>query len=101
MNCPSKAITHKSRIVNGRQFYKFNENLCYEMWVKSGTDCGTCIQSCPFTQGVDLEKARKMKDHPELMDEIMKEHFEKHGRRRYTKNELDIVKCGDIIEKRN
>lgn len=95
MNCPSKAISHKPRMVNGRQFYKFDDDLCYQMWTNCGTDCGTCIQSCPFTQGVDLEKARKMKDHPELMDEIMNEHFEKHGRREYTKQDLDIVKCGD------
>jgi len=30
-NCPSKAITHKPRIVNGRHFYKFDENQCYKM----------------------------------------------------------------------
>ncbi|MBU1019732.1 MAG: hypothetical protein KJ847_00840 [Firmicutes bacterium] len=95
MNCPSKAISHKPRMVNGRQFYKFDDNLCYEMWVNSGTDCGTCIQSCPFTQGVDLDKARQMKNNPKMMEEIMKEHFEKHGRRRYIKQDLNIVKIGE------
>jgi len=94
MNCPSKAITHKERIVNGRKFYKFNDNLCFDMWTKSGTDCGICIQSCPFTQGVNIEKARKMKDNPSLMDEIMSEHFDKYDRRNYNNEELDIVTLG-------
>jgi ferredoxin len=94
-NCPSKAITHKPRIVNGRQFYKFDENRCFDMWVKSGTDCGTCIQSCPFTQGVDFSKLERIKEDPKVIDELMKEHYEKFGRRKYTKNDLDIVKIGD------
>lgn len=92
MNCPSKAITHLQRNVNGRIFYKFDDNKCYEVWTKMGTDCGTCIQACPLTQGVDLKKLEKMKDDPKLMDEIMEEHTEKHGRRNYTKNDLPIVK---------
>lgn len=95
MNCPSKSITHKQRKVNGRTFYKFDDNKCYEVWTKMGTDCGTCIQACPLSQGVDLSKLEKMKDNPEIMDEIMEEHYEKHGRRNYTKEDLDIVKLED------
>jgi len=94
MNCPSNAITHKPRIVNNRRFYKFNDNHCFDMWTKSGTDCGICIQSCPFTQGVDMNKAKKMKDNPKLMDEIMAEHFQKYDRRKYNQEELDIVSFG-------
>jgi len=92
MNCPSKAITHKQRDVNGRIFYKFDDNKCYEVWTKMGTDCGTCIQACPLTQGVDLKKLEKMKDNPELMDEMIEEHYQKHGRRNYNNKDLDIVK---------
>lgn len=92
MNCPTKAITHLQREVNGRIFYKFDDNKCYEGWTKMGTDCGTCIQACPLTQGVDLSKLDKMKDNPELMEEIMEEHYEKYGRRNYTPHDLDIVK---------
>lgn len=91
-NCPSKAITHRTRMVNGRQFYKFDENKCFDMWVKSGTDCGTCISACPFTQGVDLIKLSKIKERPEIIDELMEEHYAKHGRRVFTKKDLDIVK---------
>ena len=95
INCPSHSITHLTRMVNGRQFYKFNENSCFDLWAKAGTDCGVCIQSCPFTQGVDLEKVKKMKNNPEIMDELVKEHLDKHGRRKYIKNELDIIKRED------
>jgi len=95
MNCPSRSITHKQREVNGRIFYKFNDVTCYEQWTKMGTDCGACIQACPLTQGVDLKKLEKMKDNPKLMDEIMEEHFEKYGRRKYIKNDLPIVSLED------
>lgn len=95
MNCPSKSITHKTREVDGRIFYKFDDVSCFEQWTKMGTDCGTCIQACPFSQGVDLDKVEKMKEHPELMDEIMEEHFEKHGRRVYIKDDLPIVSLKD------
>jgi len=91
-NCPSKAISHKPRMVNGRQFYKFDDNRCYDMWLKTGTDCGTCISSCPFTQGVDLSKLEKIKEKPEIIDEMMAEHYQKFGRRVFTKEDLDIVK---------
>lgn len=94
INCPSHSITHLPRIVNGRTFYKFDDNSCFELWTKTGTDCGVCIQSCPFTQGIDLEKVKKMKDNPELMAELVQEHLDKHTRRKYTKNDLDIVKIG-------
>lgn len=92
INCPSSAITHRAREVNGRQFYHFDDALCFNMWNHSGTDCGICIQSCPFTQGVDQSLVDKMKDNPEVMDEIVKNHLEKHGRRKFTKTELDLLK---------
>lgn len=95
INCPSHSISHLPRMVNGRQFYKFEDTSCFELWTKTGTDCGVCIQSCPFTQGIDLEKVKRMKDNPKLMEELVKEHLEIHGRRKYTKNDLKIVKIGD------
>jgi len=91
-NCPSGAIKHHPRVVNGRQFYKFDENKCFDMWIKSGTDCGTCISTCPFTQGIDLSKIDKIKDNPLIIDDIIKDFTSKHGRRVYQKEELDIVK---------
>jgi ferredoxin len=91
MNCPSGAISHKERPVNGRLFYQFDENKCYDMWTKSGTDCGTCIQSCPFTQGIDPDLVEKMKDNPDVIDDIIQAHLDQYGRRAYTKKTLSIV----------
>ena len=97
-NCPSGAITHLPRIVNGRQFYKFDENKCFDMWIKSGTDCGTCISTCPFTQGLDLSKLQESKNNPKLIKEMVAEFTAKFGRRVYTKDDLDIVKLEETHE---
>jgi ferredoxin len=98
MNCPSQAIKHGKRDVNGRPFYKFDDNKCYEVWTKMGTDCGTCIQACPFSQGVRKELADNMKGNTEVMDQIMKEHFDTYGRRNYIKKDLKIVRIGEEDE---
>lgn len=98
-NCPSKAITHLPRPVNGRNFYKFHDNRCFDMWIKSGTDCGTCISTCPFTQGIDLEKLEMIKEDPSIIDEIIDEFISKHGRRVYIKGDLDIVRLENQNDK--
>ena len=98
INCPSHSITHKTREVNGRTFYKFDDQTCYGMWLKGGTDCGTCMQSCPFSQGMDLEKVDQMKGNPVLMQELFDEHMDKYGRRNYLKGKLPIV---DLKEGKN
>ena len=95
INCPSHAIHHLPRMVNGRQFYKFDDDKCFNLWTNAGTDCGICIQSCPFTQGIDIDIIKKMKNNPELMEKIVKDHIKKYGRRKYIKNDLDIIKCED------
>ncbi len=95
INCPSHSITHLPRMVNGRQFYKFDENSCFELWTKTGTDCGVCVQSCPFTQGLNLVKVKKMVNDPELIEELVQSHLKIHGRRNYSKSDLDIVKLGE------
>ncbi len=95
MNCPSRSITPHKRIVNGRTFYKFNDQTCFKLWKNTGTDCGTCIQSCPFTQGIDQTTIEAMQEDPSLIDGVLQDHLKKHGRRRYIKQPLDIVKLKD------
>ena len=92
MNCPSKSITAKQRIVNGRTFYKFDDQTCFKLWKNTGTDCGTCIQSCPFTQGIDKQTIQMMQNDPSTIDEVIQKHLEIHGRRKYTKCELELVR---------
>ena len=92
INCPSNAITSKPRVVNGDTYYKFNEHSCYDIWTKTGTDCGICIQSCPFTQGIDIEVINKLKDNPDLIDEFIGDYLRKHGRRQSIKMESKIIR---------
>lgn len=91
MNCPSKSIKHQTREVNGRMFYKFDDQTCFNLWKNTGTDCGICIQSCPFTQGIDPSLIDVAKNNPQKIDAIIKTHLEKNGRRASEKKPLDIV----------
>ena len=92
MNCPSRSITHRTRLVNGYQFYKFNDQTCFRLWKNTGTDCGTCIQSCPFTQGIDQKTQTWMKNDNEKIDQVIKKHLEMNTRRKYSKEPLPIIR---------
>ncbi len=95
-NCPTHAIKHQPRIVNNRPFYKFDDNACFSMWLKIGTDCGICISSCPFSQGIDLDSINHIKDNHGVISEILDKHYQKHGRRAYNKEKSKIL--GDNYE---
>jgi len=49
-NCPSKAISFERRTLtdNGLR-WKIDSESCYNYWCIVGTDCGKCIQVCPFS----------------------------------------------------
>ena len=48
-NCPSQAISHDTRkVVDQALHWKINSEKCFTYWTKIGTDCGRCIQVCPF-----------------------------------------------------
>ena len=58
-NCEAEAISLKNRpdrIVRcssnnpGVKKWYVDTNACYDVWVKYGTDCGNCIQVCPFSR---------------------------------------------------
>ncbi len=91
-NCPADAISYDSpKLINGHYAWEHDEAKCMLMWTKFGTDCGICMSSCPFSQGIDIEKINNMKDNPEIMKEIIKADFEKHGDRAYIKEKLPIA----------
>lgn len=93
-NCPSKAISQEDNptIENGELYWKHKSTKCMEMWSKVGTDCGICMSSCPFSQGVDKVLVEQMKGNPEIMEKILQEHTEKYGKRNYIEQELPLVK---------
>lgn len=49
------------------------------------------MSSCPFSQGVAPELVANMKDNPEVMQTILKQHKDKYGTRNYIKEELAIA----------
>jgi ferredoxin len=50
-NCPSRSIISGEKPVSrGFRHWSIDMEGCYTFWKKSGTDCGVCISSCPFTK---------------------------------------------------
>ncbi len=50
-NCPSGAISRGDRkIVRGVERYPFKAEACFKIWNETGTDCGVCIASCPYSK---------------------------------------------------
>jgi reductive dehalogenase len=50
-NCPSKSIpTGDKTALRGTEYYKIDEISCYRMWRAYGTDCGICVNSCPYSR---------------------------------------------------
>lgn len=98
-NCPAKAINNEKEpeIIDGVAVWKHKETKCMEMWAKVGTDCGICMSSCPFSQGVNPELMENMKGNKEVMKKIIKLDEERNGKRAYIKEELDIVKLKETI----
>jgi len=85
--CPGKAIPiGEPKEIDGVKRWQIKQEDCYKMWRSLGTDCGICISSCPFSQGISLEAIDKIKDSTEEIDKILKEHDKKYGIRPYIKD---------------
>jgi ferredoxin len=49
--CPSGAISFKEKkVVRGVEKWAINAQACFKVWNETGTDCGICIASCPWTK---------------------------------------------------
>lgn len=92
INCPNQAIKHKRRIVYDRVFYHFDEQSCFKIFKTAGTDCGVCIQSCPFSYHIDEKTIQWMENDSEKIDQTIKKHIAKNGRRPCIKQPLDILR---------
>ncbi len=91
-NCPKKAISQDYSLNNnGKKYWKHNTETCMEMWSATGHSCGICMSSCPFTQGIDPILIDKMKGNKKVMEEILKIHKDKYGKRNYNKNPLEFM----------
>ena len=50
-SCPSAAIPHgEKKIVRGIEKWAINPEACFKVWKETGTDCGVCVASCPWTR---------------------------------------------------
>ncbi|HKK10578.1 MAG TPA: 4Fe-4S dicluster domain-containing protein [Bacteroidales bacterium] len=48
--CPSNAIQHEEPgVVDGIKRWKINQEACFTVWTKFGTDCGRCMAVCPYS----------------------------------------------------
>jgi ferredoxin len=57
-NCPSGAISHGDKnVIRGTERYPFKAEACFKIWNETGTDCGVCIASCPFSKPPSLHHA--------------------------------------------
>lgn len=91
--CPGKAIPKDDmKFIDGKLRWQIEQEKCYGMWRRLGTDCGVCLSTCPFTQGISIEKIDKMKDSKEYMERILKEYEKEHGIRPYIREPLDLLK---------
>ncbi|NJO92137.1 MAG: reductive dehalogenase [Chloroflexia bacterium] len=49
-NCPSRAISHEKMGENDEVVrWTINHEACFTYWTIVGTDCGKCVQICPYS----------------------------------------------------
>jgi len=49
-SCPSKAISFDDmEEIDGVKRWKINQEACFTLWCKLGTDCGRCVSVCPYS----------------------------------------------------
>ena len=50
-SCPGGAIPRGGKkTVRGVEKWMINPEACYRVWNETGTDCGVCVASCPWTK---------------------------------------------------
>lgn len=48
--CPSKAISfNEMQTIGGVERWQINQEDCFTLWCKVGTDCGRCVSVCPYS----------------------------------------------------
>ncbi len=48
--CPSNAISFSGRYdINNVHRWQIDQEACYTLWCKLGTDCGRCMAVCPYS----------------------------------------------------
>ena len=78
IDCPAKAVSFKGpEVFNGLLQWRHNDTKCMEMWMNLETGCGICMDSCPFSQGVDPNLIKEMKGNKDIILKIISINEEK------------------------
>lgn len=87
--CPGKAIPKEDKTeIDGIKRWQIIQENCYSTWRNIGTDCGICISSCPFSQGISEDPINT----DERIQEVLKKHKEKHKVRPYIREAPEWLK---------
>lgn len=73
--CPGRAIPFGCSEADG----KIDQEKCYYFWRKVGTDCGVCLNVCPFSHGLDISEIPNAKEPSEKAKKIMEVYNKKYG----------------------
>jgi len=92
--CPGKAISKEDsvRINDSNELgWGIVQEDCYRVWRRLGTDCGVCLSSCPFSQGLTQEEQELL-----LLDEAgalmaYEKYIKRQPLRVYTREKLQIM----------
>jgi ferredoxin len=50
-SCPSGAIPYgEKKVTRGVEKWRISPEACFTVWNETGTDCGVCVASCPWTK---------------------------------------------------
>lgn len=53
--CPAAAIPKAGKkLIDGVNRWQINQEKCYTLWCKVGTDCGKCMRVCPYSHPDNL-----------------------------------------------
>ncbi|GAA0719883.1 reductive dehalogenase domain-containing protein [Clostridium malenominatum] len=93
ITCPGKSIPKgQQKDIDGSFRWQINQESCYDRWRSLGTDCGICINSCPFSQGINMAEINTFKDNKEAILRCLKEYRDKYNIRPYIKDSPEWLK---------
>ena len=84
--CPGSAISLKKyQDIKGVKGWQINQEKCFEQWVIQGTDCGVCLNACPFFHN-DIYLMTEILDKPlEAQVKFIASHEEKIKKGKFVK----------------
>lgn len=94
MICPSQSISNETKKEsNGNFNWSISQETCFIKWTYTGTDCGMCISSCPFSQNMEsMKSVDTFKDNPELIATILGEFRKKYGKKPFVPGNPDWLR---------